>query len=88
MQDKNGRSVKKNELKKWLENEDMSMHTFAALIGIDYFTARRYVANERAPALAIAIIIEEFTKGKVPCSCWLELALRKKTHQRKSKKKH
>lgn len=88
MQEKYGRSAKNNKLKQWLKKEGMSIYSFAAMIGIDYFTARRYVANERAPVLVIAIIIEEFTHGQVPCSSWFDLAISKKTDQRKNKKKH
>ncbi len=79
--------TKKNKLASWMQSEGISIKKLAIMIGVDYYTVRKYVANERAPLLFLAIIIEELTNGAVPCTSWFDLAARKPAKKRANKKK-
>jgi len=52
-------------LKEWLKSQQMSITSFAEIVGIDYTYVSRLKNGERRPSPDVALRIEQATKGMV-----------------------
>jgi transcriptional regulator with XRE-family HTH domain len=59
-------------LKEYLELTGTQKQVFAREIGISKAALCNYMSGKRIPPLALAFLIQQKTKGRVPMAIWLK----------------
>ena len=67
------------KLKDFLDKKNMSMYSFAKLLGVTHQTISNIAILHKEPSLSVATRIEELTLGEVKCSDMSKHKLRR-TH--------